>query len=111
MDKPMITVEVAYALAHKQKIVQMQVPQGTTARDAALGSGLESEFADIDLQHSPLGIFGKNIARPQEHCLEDGDRVEIYRPLLADPKEVRKQRAERVAQAKAAEAAQTTSTD
>mgnify|MGYP001492356450 CR=1 FL=1 len=102
----MITVEVAYALAHKQKIVQMQVAQGTSARDAALRSGLDIDFPDIDLQGSPLGVFGKTIARPEEHILQAGDRVEIYRPLLADPKEVRKQRAARAAQAKAAEAEQ-----
>ena len=98
----MITVEVAYALAHKQKIVQLQVEQGTTAREAALRSKLDNDFADLDLQANPLGIFGKSVARPEEHCLEQGDRVEIYRPLLADPKEVRKQRAARVAQEKAA---------
>ncbi|HHX34275.1 MAG TPA: RnfH family protein [Gammaproteobacteria bacterium] len=107
----MITVEVAYALAHKQKIVQLQVPQGTSARDAALRSGLDNEFPGLDLQSSPLGIFGKAIARPEEHCLQEADRVEIYRPLLADPKEVRKQRAARAAQAKAEEAAQTDSAD
>ena len=102
----MITVEVAYALAHKQKVVQLQVASGTSARDAALRSGLDAEFSDIDLQGSALGIFGKGVARPEEHILQDGDRVEIYRPLLADPKEVRKQRAARAAQAKAEEAEQ-----
>lgn len=102
----MIAVEVAYALAHKQKVVQLQVALGTSARDAALRSGLEADFPDIDLQGSSLGVFGKGIARPEEHILQAGDRVEIYRPLLADPKEVRKQRAARAAQAKAAEAAQ-----
>lgn len=102
----MITVEVAYALAHKQKIVQLQVAQGTNARDAALRSGLDSEFAGLDLQQSPLGIFGKGLARPEEHILEAGERVEIYRPLLADPKEIRRQRAERVAQEKAAKTEQ-----
>ena len=101
MGKPMITVEVAYALAHKQKIVQLQVSEGTTVREAALRSGLDAEFPELDLSESPLGIFGKGIARPQEHVLQDNDRVEIYRPLLADPKEVRKQRAARAAEAKA----------
>lgn len=98
----MITVEVAYALAHKQKIVQLQVPTGTHAREAALRSGLDNEFLDLDLAQSPLGVFGKNLVRPEEHILTEGERVEIYRPLLADPKEVRRQRAERAAQAKAA---------
>lgn len=97
----MIAVEVAYALAHKQKIVQLQVEQGTTAREAALRSGLHADFADLDLAQSPLGVFGKSVARPEEYVLNSGERVEIYRPLLADPKEVRKQRAARAAQAKA----------
>lgn len=99
----MIQIEVAYALAHKQKIVQLQVEQGTHARDAVLRSGLDQEFADLDLAESPLGIFGKSIARPHEHIVAEGERIEIYRPLLADPKEVRRQRAERAAQAKAAQ--------
>lgn len=100
----MIDVEVAYALAHKQKIVQLQVVQGTTARDAVLRSGLDKDFPDLDLQGSPLGVFGKALNRPspEEYALEAGDRVEIYRPLLADPKEVRKQRAARAAKARAA---------
>ncbi len=108
MGKTMISVEVAYALAHKQKIVLLQVEEGTSARAAALRSGLDKEFADVDLATSPLGIFGKTLARPEEHVLAAGERVEIYRPLLADPKEVRRQRAERAAQAKAAEAAEAT---
>ncbi|NLU13580.1 MAG: RnfH family protein [Gammaproteobacteria bacterium] len=101
MDKPMISVEVAYALAHKQKIVQLQVEEGTTAREAALRSGLNADFEGLDLAHSPLGVFGKAIVKPEEYVLTSGERVEIYRPLLADPKEVRKQRAARAAQAKA----------
>lgn len=103
----MITVEVAYALAHKQKIVQLQVAKGSNAREAAVCSGLDSEFTGLNLQESPLGIFGKGLARPEEHILQAGERVEIYRPLLADPKEVRRQRAERVAQERAAKAAET----
>lgn len=106
MDKQTITVEVAYALAHKQKIVQLQVPKGSNAREAALCSGLDSEFAGLNLKESPLGVFGKGVPRPEEHILQAGERVEIYRPLLADPKEVRRQRAERVAQERATKAAE-----
>lgn len=103
MDKLMLDVEVAYALADKQKIVRLQVPAGTTVRQAALQSGLDRDFPGLNLAESPLGIFGKAVGKPDEQVLEEGDRVEVYRPLLADPKEVRKQRAERAAQAKAAE--------
>lgn len=103
MAKHMIYVEVAYALPDKQKIVQLEVPQGTTARAAALRSGLDEDFPGIDLQGSPLGIFGKALNRPspEEYILEPGDRVEIYRPLLVDPKVVRKERAARAAKARA----------
>ena len=91
----MINVEVAYALAHKQKLYNCRWPQGTHAREAAVRSGLDKEFADLDLAQSPLGIFGKSIARPEEHILTAGERIEIYRTFAADPKEVRRQRAER----------------
>lgn len=101
MDNAIIDVEVAYALADQQKIVRLTVPQGTTVRDAALQSGLERFFPGLDIASSALGIYGKAVAKPDEQVLEAGERVEIYRPLLADPKEVRKQRAARAAQAKA----------
>lgn len=102
MDKPnLIAVEVVYALAERQKLLRLSVPVGTTVRDVALRSGLSSFFPGLDLQHCPLGIFGKAVAKPEERVVEEGERVEIYRPLIADPKEVRKQRAARAAQAKA----------
>ena len=104
MDKPVIVVEVVYALADKQKLLRLSVPAGTTVREAALRSGLDAHFPGLDLQAAPLGIFGKAVAKPDERVLEEGERVEIYRPLIADPKEVRKQRAARAAQAKDAPA-------
>ncbi|MVW76687.1 RnfH family protein [Pseudomonas xionganensis] len=93
MDKQPIVVEVVYALADKQKLLRLSVPHGTTVRQAAQLSGMQQHFPDLDLDSSPLGIFGKAVAKPDERVLEDGERVEIYRPLIADPKEVRKQRA------------------
>jgi hypothetical protein len=104
MDSKMIAVEVVYALADKQKLLRLSLPYGTTMRQAVEQSGMQVHFPDLDLVNSPLGIFGKAVAKPQERVLEDGERVEIYRPLIADPKEVRKQRAARVAQAKADDA-------
>ncbi|UFQ96909.1 RnfH family protein [Pseudomonas wenzhouensis] len=100
MDKPSIAVEVVYALAERQKLLRLSVPQGTTVREAALRSGLQQFFPGLDLSQAPLGIFGKAVSKPEERVLEEGERVEIYRPLIADPKEVRKQRA---AKAKARE--------
>lgn len=101
MDKPVIAVEVVYALADKQKLLRLTVPQGTTVREAALRSGMNGFFPGLDLAKSPLGIFGKAVPKPDERVLEEGERVEIYRPLIADPKEVRKQRAAKAAQNKA----------
>ncbi|SFP43366.1 hypothetical protein SAMN05216601_111111 [Ectopseudomonas composti] len=100
MDKPSIAIEVVYALAERQKLLRLSVPAGTTVREAALRSGMQQFFPDLDLSQAPLGIFGKAVSKPEERVLEEGERVEIYRPLIADPKEVRKQRA---AKAKARE--------
>jgi putative ubiquitin-RnfH superfamily antitoxin RatB of RatAB toxin-antitoxin module len=102
MDSLSVSVEVAYALADRQKLLSLQVPRGTTVRQAALLSGMEQYFSDLDLSTCPLGIFGKLVAQAHERVLLEGERVEIYRPLLADPKEVRKQRAAKAAQAKVA---------
>lgn len=103
MDKRTIAVEVVYALPDKQKLLRLSVPYGTTVREAALRSGLDGHFPGLDLAGSPLGIFGKAVARPEERVLEEGERVEIYRPLIADPKEVRKQRAAKAAKVRADE--------
>ncbi len=89
----MIMVEVAYALPHKQAILSVAVPEGTSALEAAQRSGISDKFDGIDLDNAKLGIFGKPVSPGQ--ALREGDRVEIYRPLLADPKEVRKARAAR----------------
>ena len=100
MAEALIDVEVVYALAHVQRLVRLQVPVGTTARQAAERSGLVAEFPELDLSNCPLGIFGKALREPQGYALQAGERVEIYRPLIADPKEVRKQRAAKAAAAK-----------
>jgi len=97
-EKTMV-VEVAYALPHKQKILTLNVPEGTSMLDAVRLSGMDQHFPELDLESAPLGIFGKAVPKPAERVLQSGERVEIYRPLIADPKEVRKQRA---AKAKAA---------
>ncbi len=86
-----IPVEVAYALADKQEIVMLEVQSGTTAAAAVQQSGIEKHFPGLQLADADLGIFGKAIKANQ--VLHAGDRVEIYRPLIVDPKEVRKRRA------------------
>ena len=97
----MIPVEVAYATPDKQKIIQLQVSPGTVALDAVKQSGIADVFPEIDLATAKMGIFStvlgtKGLAGPGEYRLQPQDRVEIYRPLIADPKEVRKKRAEKL---------------
>jgi putative ubiquitin-RnfH superfamily antitoxin RatB of RatAB toxin-antitoxin module len=87
----MLNVEVIYALPNKQEIIARKLPEGTTARQAIEASGLLLKYPEIDLAKNKLGVFAK-LTKP-DAVLRDGDRVEIYRPLIADPKEVRKQRA------------------
>lgn len=88
---PLMTVEVAYATPEAQEIVALEVAPGTTVEEAIARSGLLTSFPEIDLGVNKVGVFGK-ISRLNTP-LKDRDRVEIYRPLIADPKEVRKQRA------------------
>lgn len=86
-----ITVEVAYARPDEQRIIELKVAPGTTLKEAVEQSGITGHFPEIDLEKARMGIWGK-IARP-DAVLQPGDRVEIYRPLIADPKEARKKRA------------------
>jgi len=86
-----IAVEVAYARPDKQLILSLRVPPGTTLSQAAERSGITRHFPEIDLSSAKMGIFGK--AEPPDTALREGDRVEIYRPLIADPKQARKKRA------------------
>lgn len=95
----MITVEVAYALPSEQKIIALQVEEGSTAFEAVAKSRIAEIFPQIDIKNDPMGIFGKAIKDPKTEVLNAGDRIEIYRPLIADPKEAR---AKRAAKAKAA---------
>ncbi len=86
-----IQVEVMYALRDRQKGVLVRLPAGATVREAVERSGLLAEFPEIDLAVNKFGIWNK-LAKV-DAALRDHDRVEIYRPLIADPKEVRRQRA------------------
>jgi putative ubiquitin-RnfH superfamily antitoxin RatB of RatAB toxin-antitoxin module len=87
----MLDIEVAYATPAEQPVVPLTVPAGSTLRSAVLQSGLLQRFPEIDLERCRVGVFGR--LRRLDEPVEDGDRVEIYRPLLADPKEARRQRA------------------
>ncbi len=86
-----IAVEVVYALAETQERVSLSLPEGSTAIQAVEASGLLTKHPEIDLKKNKIGVYAK-LAKA-DTVLRDRDRVEIYRPLIADPKEVRKQRA------------------
>jgi uncharacterized protein len=86
-----IQIEVVYALADRQDVIPLTLAAGTTLKQAVEISGLMEKYPDIDAVKGKFGIYSK-LAKP-DTVLRDRDRVEIYRPLIADPKEVRKQRA------------------
>jgi putative ubiquitin-RnfH superfamily antitoxin RatB of RatAB toxin-antitoxin module len=86
-----ITVEVVYALQDRQELVALTLPAGASAREAVERSGLLEKFPEIDPDRNKLGVFAR-LVKP-DTALRNRDRVEIYRPLIADPKEVRKRRA------------------
>ncbi len=78
-------IAVAYAREDKNKWIELEVPEGATLREAIERSGILKSFPEIDLERNRTGIFGR-IAK-LDQVLSDGDRVEIYRGLIADPKQ------------------------
>lgn len=88
-----ISIEVVYALPHEQQLLAVNVDEGTTIEQAIVQSGICEYFPEIDPANASVGIFSRAAKLNQQ--LKDGDRIEIYRPLIADPKELRKLRAER----------------
>lgn len=86
-----IHIEIAYAKPARQEVIELKLPQGSTLQQAVEASGLLQRHAEIDLARAKVGIYGK-LAK-LDTVLRDRDRVEIYRPLIADPKAVRQQRA------------------
>jgi len=93
-----VKVEVAYARPDVQVILEVDVPEGATAEEAIRASDILERFPEIDLAKQKVGIFSK--VAPLSKELREWDRVEIYRPLIADPKAARRQRAEKDKQGK-----------
>lgn len=85
-------IEVVFALPDKLYHYKLTVAKGTTMTEAVKKSKLLTECSNLSLQDMPMGIFGKKVSRPAEYIVEEGDRVELYRPLTADPKVFRKKR-------------------
>ena len=100
MAEPMIEVEVAYAAVDDQALILLQVPVGTTATQAVELSGIAQRFPQVDFSQCPMGIFANLLDSSVTHVLHAGDRIELYRPLQADPKEVRRMRAAKAAEAR-----------
>lgn len=86
-------MEVAYALRERQALVAVEIEEGATIEEAVQRSGILKTFPEIELQRAKVGIFGRPVALDER--MREGDRVEIYRPLIADPKEVRRRKAGR----------------
>jgi len=86
-----INVEVIYALPKEQITFTISVEQGTTAQQAIEASGILAKYPEIELNKNKLGVYSRLIKL--DTVMEDGERIEIYRPLIADPKEMRKRRA------------------
>ncbi len=93
LPTPPMTIEVAYARPDRQWLLSLQVPTGATARDALLASGLLAECPELQIGEPVLGVWSRKV--DDDDRLEPGDRLEVYRPLVADPKTARRQRAAR----------------
>jgi putative ubiquitin-RnfH superfamily antitoxin RatB of RatAB toxin-antitoxin module len=93
----MVSIEVAYAEPHRSIVKSYHLPPGARVADALAQAAADPDFTGLDLASAPIGIFGRLTPRDQQ--LNDGDRVEIYRPLASDPKLARRARAARGARA------------
>ena len=88
-----IKIEVAYARPDLQKILAISVPVGTSVFEAARVSGIDKIFPEIDFSSIDMGIFGKVVKDPKNQVIREGERIELYRPLIIDPKQARLNRA------------------
>lgn len=86
-----VMIEIIYALPEEQQLLTLEVDEGCSIKSAIEQSGILDQYPEIDLEKQKVGIFSKVSKLEQE--LREGDRIEIYRPLIADPKEVRKRKA------------------
>ena len=91
-----LLVEVAYARSDRQKIISLRVTPGCDAREAVRLSGIVNYFPEIQIDTAILGVFGKVIQKPESYSVNSGDRIEIYRSLAVDPKEMRRLREKKV---------------
>ncbi|MFC6335463.1 RnfH family protein [Pseudomonas sp. CCM 7891] len=100
MAESVVEIEVVYAAVNRQVLLALSVATGSSLRAAVQSSQIAAQFPELDLATCPLGIFGKVVSDADVRAVQAGDRIEIYRPLLADPMEIRRLRAARAAKAK-----------
>jgi uncharacterized protein len=92
MTTPQIQIEVAYATPERQRIIPLRVPAGLSVQECIERSQIAKYFPEIDLKEQKVGIWSKTVKL--DHVPREGDRIEIYRPLIADPKAIRRRRAD-----------------
>ncbi len=92
IESDMIRVDVVYALPHEQRVMNLVVNKNMTVEEIIQTSGLLKLYPEIDLAVNKVGVFSRNVKL--DSTVRDRDRIEIYRPLLADPKEIRRKRVE-----------------
>ncbi|CAM3647330.1 RnfH family protein [Vibrio aquimaris] len=97
IESEMIHVEVVYALPHEQRVYTLVVNRAMTVEEIIRQSGVLEQYPEVDLSMNKVGVFSRNIKL--DSTVRDKDRIEIYRPLLADPKDIRRKRAEQAKQA------------
>ncbi len=86
-------IEVVYGDAHEQTLLKCEVEPGANAKEAIQQSGILTQYPKLNIDSLNIGIFSEKV--PLTSVLQEGDRVEIYRPLIIDPKEARRQRAKK----------------
>ena len=91
---PVVRAEVVYALPDQQTVITVELEAGTTVRQAIIASGVLETHPEIDLAAADFGVWSERVE--PDYCVSDGDRIEIYRPLTADPKSMRRRRAGKV---------------
>ncbi len=89
----MLEIEVAFATIEEQRVITLEVPQDTSIKEAIIKSKINNYFPKYDLLSLPIGVFGKRVFEPEQYKLQNGDRVEIYRPLNKTPNQKRLERA------------------
>ena len=87
-------IQITYINSQSEYLLDMQVSEKTSVREAIAQSGVLSRFPEISIEHNRVGVYGEIVEL--DHVLDEGDRVEIYRPLLMDPMEARRLRAKKL---------------